>query len=280
MVRRLAPRSSEGRLTGPVDVFLRPQGRARCPIAILRGSPRLTRPLRTVWSVVQGRPCTGSITSLIPPEIKDDLFAATIRSIARRPDVHHVLEIGSSAGDGSTAAFVAGLREHAADARLFCMEVSLPRYRALQAVRRRRLRLLLSHIVGRSGRISDRRRGGAVLPDRAVEIERIPSRTGSRLVGPGRPLRPRFRRTGKRHRTHQTGPRRRAVRRRADRRFGVHRRRRAWARLRRLAFCCWTTSERSRTTPTISACEAISTTGSCARTRTCAMGSRCSRRIG
>jgi hypothetical protein len=82
---------------------------------------------------VQGRSCTGSITSLIPPEIKDDAFAETIRSIARRPDVHHVLEIGSSAGDGSTAAFVAGLREHAADARLFCMEVSLPRYRALQA---------------------------------------------------------------------------------------------------------------------------------------------------
>jgi hypothetical protein len=73
-----------------------------------------------------------AITQLIPGEIKDDAFAATIRSIARRPDVKTVLEIGSSAGEGSTAAFVAGLREHPEDVKLFCMEVSRPRYQALR----------------------------------------------------------------------------------------------------------------------------------------------------
>lgn len=69
---------------------------------------------------------------LIPPEIKDDELYSCIVRLAREAPLGNVLEIGSSAGGGSTEAFIAGLRQNPGSPRLFCMEVSRPRFEALQ----------------------------------------------------------------------------------------------------------------------------------------------------
>ncbi|MBF2073930.1 MAG: glycosyltransferase [Synechococcales cyanobacterium C42_A2020_086] len=70
---------------------------------------------------------------LIAPEIKNDEFYSAIQRLARRSDVKTVLEIGSSSGGGSTEAFVKGLRSNPNQPQMFCMEVSQPRFAALQA---------------------------------------------------------------------------------------------------------------------------------------------------
>ena len=72
------------------------------------------------------------LNRVIPPEIKGDELYDLIRELARTEQLSTVLEIGSSAGGGSTEAFVKGLSEnpHGA-ARLFCMEVSKPRHTEL-----------------------------------------------------------------------------------------------------------------------------------------------------
>lgn len=72
------------------------------------------------------------LNSIIPGEIKDDEFYETIKDIARKEDIKTVLEIGSSAGAGSTEAFVSGLQENPNKPILFCMEVSKPRFAELQ----------------------------------------------------------------------------------------------------------------------------------------------------
>lgn len=69
---------------------------------------------------------------LIPPEIKDDELYSCILQLAREANLANVLEIGSSAGGGSTEAFVFGLRQNPGSPRLFCMEVSRPRFEALE----------------------------------------------------------------------------------------------------------------------------------------------------
>ena len=67
----------------------------------------------------------------IPPEILDDGFYEAIRSVARVAKIKTALEIGSSTGEGSTRAFVEGLHDNPLRPQLFCMEVSLPRFRQL-----------------------------------------------------------------------------------------------------------------------------------------------------
>ncbi len=76
---------------------------------------------------------TSQLDLIIPPEIKNDAFYQTIYRLARTENVDTVLEIGSSSGDGSTEAFVLGLLENQFHPTLFCMEVSKPRFEALQA---------------------------------------------------------------------------------------------------------------------------------------------------
>ena len=68
---------------------------------------------------------------LISPEIKHDLFYRTIEAIGRYAPVRHVLEIGSSSGEGSTEAWVRGMRENVLRPRLYCLEVSRVRFEAL-----------------------------------------------------------------------------------------------------------------------------------------------------
>ena len=72
------------------------------------------------------------LDQVIPPEIKDDEFYHVIQKLAEEEAVRTVLEIGSSAGGGSTEAFVKGLGRNGNHPRLFCMEVSKPRFDALR----------------------------------------------------------------------------------------------------------------------------------------------------
>jgi hypothetical protein len=67
----------------------------------------------------------------IPPEILDDEFYEVLRSLASTAEVDTVLEIGSSTGEGSTRAFVEGLHHNPRRPRLFCMELSRPRFERL-----------------------------------------------------------------------------------------------------------------------------------------------------
>jgi hypothetical protein len=68
----------------------------------------------------------------IPPEIVDDEFYEAITSLARTAPIRTALEIGSSTGEGSTTAFVQGLRANPNRPLLLCLEVSLPRFAELQ----------------------------------------------------------------------------------------------------------------------------------------------------
>ncbi|MEH2133752.1 MAG: glycosyltransferase [Nostoc sp.] len=72
------------------------------------------------------------LNSLIPAEIKNDDFYYAIQKIAQKEDIKTVLEIGSSSGEGSTEAFVTGLRENPNKPILFCMEVSKTRFTELK----------------------------------------------------------------------------------------------------------------------------------------------------
>ena len=69
---------------------------------------------------------------LIPPEVKDDLFYQAIYRMARDEPVNTILEIGSSSGEGSTEAFVLGIRENPQRPTLFCVEVSRRRFAKLK----------------------------------------------------------------------------------------------------------------------------------------------------
>jgi radical SAM superfamily enzyme YgiQ (UPF0313 family)/ADP-heptose:LPS heptosyltransferase len=72
------------------------------------------------------------LNRVLPPEIKDDELYYLIQELSRTERVSTVLEIGSSAGGGSTEAFVKGLSENPHGAAcLYCMEVSTPRYAEL-----------------------------------------------------------------------------------------------------------------------------------------------------
>lgn len=75
------------------------------------------------------------LTRIIPGEIVNDEFYTSLHTLAGRADLKTFLEIGSSSGTGSTQAFVSALRERpdANETRLFCMELSRERFRALAA---------------------------------------------------------------------------------------------------------------------------------------------------
>jgi glycosyltransferase involved in cell wall biosynthesis len=75
---------------------------------------------------------SSGLDTLIPAEIRDDEFYRAIQEIVQREAIETILEIGSSSGGGSTAAFVTALREHSGDAKLFCMEVSKTRFAELK----------------------------------------------------------------------------------------------------------------------------------------------------
>src|SRR5690242_3677807 len=73
-----------------------------------------------------------SYDTLIPPEVSQDKFYRLIQCQARRQEVRTILEIGSSSGEGSTAAFVSGMDRNPSQPVLHCMELSTVRYAALK----------------------------------------------------------------------------------------------------------------------------------------------------
>ncbi len=77
---------------------------------------------------------SGGLNQIIPPEIKDDPFYDTIQNLVAQADLTTILEMGSSAGGGSTEAFVTGITKNPKYSlpKLFCMEVSEPRFQSLQ----------------------------------------------------------------------------------------------------------------------------------------------------
>ncbi len=72
------------------------------------------------------------LNNLISAEIKNDDFYNLIQTIAKTEDIKTILEIGSSSGEGSTEAFVTGIRENPNKPTLFCMEVSQARFNKLK----------------------------------------------------------------------------------------------------------------------------------------------------
>ncbi len=72
------------------------------------------------------------LDNIIPPEIKDDEFYYAIIDLARKEEISTILEIGSSAGGGSTEAFVTGARVNPGKPAMYCMEVSEVRANALK----------------------------------------------------------------------------------------------------------------------------------------------------
>lgn len=91
------------------------------------------------------RPVSG-LDRLIPPEIIDDEFHRTLERIAARADVRTILDIGASSGEGSTAALVAGAMRNPVRPTIHCIEVSVPRFEALEA-RYRTLEFVYCHNV-------------------------------------------------------------------------------------------------------------------------------------
>ena len=83
-------------------------------------------------STAAGTGKASDLDKLIAPEIKNDRFYKLIRSLAAKEPLRYVLEIGSSAGGGSTDAFVSGLSRNRGSPKLFCIEVSRPRFGVLQ----------------------------------------------------------------------------------------------------------------------------------------------------
>src|SRR4051812_23856592 len=73
-----------------------------------------------------------SLDRLIPPEIVRDELYELLERLAGDSRIRTVLEIGSSAGQGSTAALVAGVRANPSRPTLFCMELSKVRFEALR----------------------------------------------------------------------------------------------------------------------------------------------------
>jgi glycosyltransferase involved in cell wall biosynthesis len=72
------------------------------------------------------------LNRIIAPEIKNDDFYELIKRLAATETLEAVLEIGSSAGGGSTEAFVEGLSQNPKSPKLFCIEISKPRFEKLR----------------------------------------------------------------------------------------------------------------------------------------------------
>jgi hypothetical protein len=75
---------------------------------------------------------TSPSEELIPPEIIYDRFYYALQWLVQHERLHHILEIGSSSGDGSTKAFVEGILRNPVCPVLHCIEVSGTRHSALQ----------------------------------------------------------------------------------------------------------------------------------------------------
>ena len=69
----------------------------------------------------------------MPREIADDELADRLMRLARDPGVRTILEVGSSSGEGSTAAFVRGAEANPSPPTIFCLETVADRFASLRA---------------------------------------------------------------------------------------------------------------------------------------------------
>ncbi|HSX25809.1 MAG TPA: hypothetical protein VLE89_02235 [Chlamydiales bacterium] len=69
---------------------------------------------------------------LIAPEVKNDALYDAIYRLSSTETLSTILEIGSSSGEGSTAAFVSGIKNNPHRPTLACVEVSKRRFAKLQ----------------------------------------------------------------------------------------------------------------------------------------------------
>ena len=90
-------------------------------------TPRVT----TSESVVELKQPISVLETVIPPEVIDDELAEWLTRLCASERLVNVLEIGSSSGERSTAAIVAGLSKNPNRPRLFCLEMVRSRYEAL-----------------------------------------------------------------------------------------------------------------------------------------------------
>ncbi len=74
-----------------------------------------------------------TLENIIPPEIRNDELYELLKRIASQEAVFSVLEIGSSSGEGSTAALVQGLKNNPGRPMLYCLEASKTRFAQLSA---------------------------------------------------------------------------------------------------------------------------------------------------
>ncbi|MBI1753333.1 MAG: hypothetical protein HY014_13890 [Acidobacteria bacterium] len=88
--------------------------------------------LRSFLRALRSGQKASGIESIIPPEIKNDGFYAAILELASTVEARHILEIGSSSGQGSTDAFARGIALNPARPQLHCMEISKTRFAALR----------------------------------------------------------------------------------------------------------------------------------------------------
>lgn len=72
-----------------------------------------------------------ALDRLIAPEIRRDRFARAIEAVGATPGVRHILEIGASAGEGSTEAWARGCLRNPQRPTLHCIEVSVTRFAEL-----------------------------------------------------------------------------------------------------------------------------------------------------
>lgn len=77
-------------------------------------------------------PPKSQLDDVIPPEIKNDALYRKIYQLTKTANIKTILEIGSSSGGGSTEAFVKGITENPNKPTLYCMELSKPRFAALE----------------------------------------------------------------------------------------------------------------------------------------------------
>ncbi len=70
------------------------------------------------------------LDDLIPPEIKNDQLYQAIKILSSDSSIDNILEIGSSSGEGSTQAFLEGMKENGFS-NLYCLELSESRFEKL-----------------------------------------------------------------------------------------------------------------------------------------------------
>lgn len=79
-----------------------------------------------------GDPMDREPAACITPEIFNDEFYYEIRRLSSAKGIKHILEIGSSTGQGSTSAFVQGIKRGGETANLYCMEMNASRFEQLK----------------------------------------------------------------------------------------------------------------------------------------------------